>query len=93
MAKLARRIVVHGMVQGVGFRYFVRRSAKRLSLTGNVCNLAEGTVEIIVEGSPEVLEEFIGEVRKGPPGARVKRVDINDIAVSGGYSTFLIEGW
>ena len=93
MAKLARRIVVHGMVQGVGFRYFVRRSGKRLGLTGNVCNLADGAVEIVAEGSPEVLDDFIGEVRKGPPGARVKQVDIHDIAVSGGYSTFLIEGW
>ena len=93
MAKLARRIVVHGMVQGVGFRYFVRRSGKRLGLTGNVCNLADGAVEIVAEGSPEVLEEFIGEVRKGSPAAQVKRVEIHDIAVSGGYSTFLIEGW
>jgi len=90
---LARRIVVHGMVQGVGFRYFVRRSGKQLGLTGNVCNMADGTVEIVVEGSPEVLEDFIGEVRNGPPGARVKRVEIHDVAVSGRYPTFLIEGW
>jgi len=90
---LARRIVVRGMVQGVGFRYFVQRSGKRLGLAGNVCNLADGTVEIVVEGSPEVLEEFIGEVRKGPPAAQVKRVEIHDIAVSGRYPTFLIEGW
>ena len=93
MAKLARRIIVHGMVQGVGFRYFVRRVGRRLGLTGNVCNLPDGTVEIVVEGSPELLEEFIGEVRKGPPSAQVERADIHEIAVSGRYPMFLIEGW
>ncbi len=93
MAKLARRIIVHGMVQGVGFRFFVRRVGRRLALTGNVCNLPDGTVEIVVEGSPELLEEFIGEVKKGPPSAQVERVDIHDIAVSGRYPMFLIEGW
>ena len=93
MAKLARRIVVHGRVQGVGYRYFVRRSGQRTGLTGNVCNLADGTVEIVAEGSPEALEEFIGEVRKGPPGAKVKRVEIHDTVVSGKYPAFLIEGW
>jgi acylphosphatase len=93
MAKLARRIIVHGMVQGVGFRYFVRRAGRRLDLTGNVCNLPDGTVEIVVEGSLELLEEFIGTVRKGPPAAQVERVDIHDIAVSDRYPTFLIEGW
>jgi acylphosphatase len=93
MAKQARRIHVHGMVQGVGFRYFVQRTGKRLGLTGDVRNAPDGTVEIVVEGSPEQLEEFLREVGKGPPGAHVERLESHDIAVSGRYSTITIEGW
>jgi len=93
MAEQARRIVVHGMVQGVGFRYFVQRIGKRLGLTGDVCNLPDGTVEIVAEGTPEQMEEFVREVRKGPPLAYVKRLDIHEIAVCGRYPTFMVEGW
>ncbi|MGA2260201.1 MAG: acylphosphatase [Acidobacteriota bacterium] len=93
MAHQARRIIVHGMVQGVGFRYFVQRVGKRQGLVGDVCNLPDATVEIVVEGTPGLIEEFIGEVRKGPPMAHVERLEIHDIAVSGRYRTFMIEGW
>ncbi len=93
MASQARRIIVHGMVQGVGFRYFVQRVGKRLGLTGDTRNLPDSTVEIVVEGTPEPVEEFIREVRKGPPAAHVDRLEIHGIAVSGRYPTFMIEGW
>jgi acylphosphatase len=93
MAKQARRITVHGMVQGVGFRFFVQRVGRRLGLTGDVRNLPDWTVEIVVEGNPGPLEEFIREVRRGPPMAHVERLEIHDIAVSGSYSSFSIEGW
>ena len=93
MAKQARRIIVHGMVQGVGFRYFVQRLGKRLGLTGNVCNLPDGTVEIVVEGSPGPMEDFTREVRTGPPMAVVDRLEVHDIAFSGRYPTFMTEGW
>ena len=81
------------MVQGVGFRYFVQRVGTRLGLTGNVCNCDDGTVEIVAEGNPKRLLDFIQEVRKGPSMARVLRVDVNDIPAEGNYSTFQIEGW
>jgi len=93
MSKQARRIVVHGMVQGVGFRYFVRRVADRLELTGDVRNLPDNTVEIVAEGTPRKLDDLISEVRNGPPSAVVDRLEIHDIQVSGRYRTFLIEGW
>lgn len=93
MAHQARRIIVHGMVQGVGFRYFVQRVGKRQGLIGDVRNLPDSTVEIVVEGTPGLIEEFIGEVRKGPSMAYVERLEIHDIAVSGRYRTFMIEGW
>ena len=93
MTKQARRITVHGMVQGVGFRYFVQRVGRRLGLTGDVRNRFDFTVEIVAEGNPGQLEEFIREVRKGPPMAHVERLEIEDIAVNGSYSGFLVEGW
>ena len=93
MARQARRIVVHGLVQGVGFRYFVQRTGNRLNVTGDVRNQPDATVEIVVEGTPARLEKFIGEVRNGPPMARVERLEIHEVAVSDRYPTFLIEGW
>ncbi len=93
MSSQAKHIIVHGRVQGVGFRYFVQHAGTRLGLTGNVCNCDDGTVEIIAEGNPKRLQDFIQEVRKGPSMARVLRVDVNDIPAEGNYSTFQIEGW
>ncbi len=89
----AKRIVVHGWVQGVGFRFFVRDAGIRLGLTGNVSNLPDSTVEIIVEGNPKRIEEFIAEVRKGPSLARVERLEIQELPGGGSYSTFHIEEW
>jgi acylphosphatase len=89
----ARRIVVHGRVQGVGFRYFVRNIGTRLGLTGNVSNLPDSTVEIIVEGNPTRIVEFIREVQEGPSLARVDRLEIQDLPGGGSYSTFQLEGW
>jgi acylphosphatase len=93
MTRQARHILVHGMVQGVGFRYFVQRLGKKLGLVGDVSNLADATVEIFVEGPPHQLEAFTGEVRKGPAMAHVERLDIHEMPVAGNYSTFTIEGW
>ena len=93
MAMQAKRIVVHGRVQGVGFRYFVQHAANRLGLTGNVRNCPDSTVEILVEGNPKKIIEFINEVERGPSLARVQRVDVADIPVDGTYGSFLIEGW
>jgi acylphosphatase len=93
MATQAKRIIVHGRVQGVGFRYFVQHMGTRLGLTGNVRNSPDSTVEIIVEGNPKKIVEFINEVEKGPSLARVQRVDVADIPVEGTYGSFSIEGW
>ncbi len=89
----AKRIVVRGRVQGVGFRFFVRNVGMRLGLTGNVSNLPDSTVEVIVEGDPGRVVEFIREVQKGPSLARVERLEIQDLPGGGSYSAFHIEGW
>ena len=64
-------IVVKGMVQGVGFRYFVRQQAGRLGLCGSVRNLYDGNVDIQVQGDRSLIEEFIDIVKVGPRSARV----------------------
>lgn len=66
---------VSGRVQGVGFRYFVVRSATSLGLSGWVRNRADGAVELLAEGPRGALEELVETVRRGPPGARVTSVE------------------
>ena len=93
MAFEAKHVIVHGRVQGVGFRYFVQRAAVRLGLTGNVCNCADSTVEIVVQGPAPKVEQFLEEVRKGPPMSWVERVEVHDMHARSNYRSFLIEGW
>ena len=57
-----RRIVYRGRVQGVGFRYTTRGIAARFDVSGYVKNLRDGTVEVVVQGVPEVVDAFLGEM-------------------------------
>jgi acylphosphatase len=66
------RAVVSGMVQGVGFRYFVQRLAWHCDVTGWCRNRSDGTVEIVGTASPQALEAFLAGVGEGPPGAGVE---------------------
>jgi acylphosphatase len=93
MAIQAKRIVVHGRVQGVGFRFFVQHTGNHLGVTGNVRNCPDATVEILVEGEPRRIAQFLREVEKGPSLSRVNRVDVYDTEPSGDYGSFQIEGW
>jgi acylphosphatase len=74
----AVRLLLSGRVQGVGFRFFVRRLGEELGLAGRVRNLPDGRVEIVAAGDGETLARFKEEVRVGPPGARVSRVEESD---------------
>jgi len=93
MAAHAKQIIVHGRVQGVGFRYFVQHVGNSLGLVGNVRNCPDSTVEIVVEGNESKISEFIRKIESGPSLARVQRVDVLDIPVQNTFSSFLIEGW
>jgi acylphosphatase len=93
MAIRAKHMIVHGRVQGVGFRYFVQHAGNRLGVVGDVRNCPDSTVEIVVQGSEKQITEFIKQVEKGPALARVERVDVVDVPVQGTYNTFSIEGW
>lgn len=65
---------VHGRVQGVSFRYYTRRRATELGLTGHVRNAWDGTVEVVAEGQRASLEELLAFLRVGPPAAIVTEV-------------------
>ena len=85
---LARRFIVRGRVQGVGFRYFAVRAARRAGVTGTVRNLPEGSVEAIAEGTKSALADFRAELERGPDYARVTSVDTSEIAPTGRYASF-----
>lgn len=76
---LRYHMLVSGLVQGVGFRYFVWQNALRLHLTGWVKNLDSGDVELEAEGSADKLDAFIKQVEKGPRFSRVDFVKIDAI--------------
>jgi acylphosphatase len=67
-----RRVIVHGRVQGVGFRYSLTRAAQ----TQGVAGWADGTLEAVLEGEPEAVESLIRLSREGPRGAQVERVEL-----------------
>jgi acylphosphatase len=71
----AVRFLVHGVVQGVGCRWFVLREARRLGLSGWVANRADGSVEVVADGQAHALGELERLLGRGPIGARVERVD------------------
>jgi len=73
-AQIARRYFVSGIVQGVGFRYFIQDEAERLRLSGYVRNLRDGRVEAYAIGSAETLARLRTIIERGPPGAMVQHV-------------------
>lgn len=74
-AALTRCFLVRGLVQGVGFRWFVREEARRRGLTGCVRNLPDGSVEVVVRGPQPVIGELEEALARGPAGARVDRLE------------------
>jgi acylphosphatase len=77
--RVARRYLISGRVQGVGFRFFAEAVASFEGLHGWVQNLPDGRVEIAVEGESEAVERFEGKVRRGPPAARVTDVQVEEM--------------
>jgi acylphosphatase len=88
--RVARRYLVSGRVQGVGFRYFAHAAASREGLHGWVRNLPDGRVEAAVEGDADAIERFEWALRHGPPGARVEQLDIEHTAPDGRDSGFTV---
>ena len=84
--------VIHGRVQGVGFRYFVTRQARSLGLAGWVRNQADGSVEVKAEGGRAELDRLLERLRNGPPGARVTVVDETWSQGEASYRGFEVTG-
>ncbi|MEJ2278995.1 MAG: acylphosphatase [Candidatus Lokiarchaeota archaeon] len=82
---------VHGVVQGVGFRYSTRERARRLGISGYVRNMYDGTVEVMAEGDARKLASLLAWLKTGPPGAYVERVDSHPVTFRGIYKNFNIE--
>jgi len=87
---MARRFVIGGRVQGVGFRWFTHAAAMREGVTGYVRNLPDGRVEAFVEGAAEAVVRVERAIRMGPPGARISTVNVIDEDPTGAYKTFSI---
>jgi acylphosphatase len=80
---VARRVLVHGSVQGVFFRDTTRRKAEQRGIAGWVRNRDDGTVEAFFEGDPDAVDALVAFAREGPRGADVERVDVDDAAPEG----------
>jgi acylphosphatase len=73
---IRRRLIVHGRVQGVGFRWAIARAAESRGVSGWAVNRADGTVEAVLEGEPDAVESVVRLSKEGPRGAQVDRVDV-----------------
>ncbi|WP_242122559.1 acylphosphatase [Sphingobium sp. Sx8-8] len=83
MSIIARHLMILGRVQGVFYRNWTVETANSLHLAGWVRNRMDGSVEILVEGSTEAVDQFIAFAHDGPPAARVARIEISEIAPEG----------
>lgn len=75
---IRRRLIVHGFVQGVGFRYSLARQAQSRGVDGYAANEPDGTVEVVLEGEPDAVDALVRWCEQGPRGAVVERVEAFD---------------
>lgn len=80
---IRRRVVAHGLVQGVSFRETTRETAEAAGVAGWVRNRPDGVVEAVFEGAASAVDELVAHCRVGPPGARVDRIDVVDESPAG----------
>ena len=85
-------VVVRGRVQGVAFRWYTQREARRLGLTGWVRNRPDGSVRLVVEGPRPVLDQFWEWLARGPDRARVDHRELHRGEASGKFTDFTIDG-
>ncbi len=88
---IARKLLITGSVQGVGFRYFAQRVASRHQVRGYIKNLADGRVEAFVQGSEKAVNAFRDDMSAGPTYSRVSEVEEIVLEPSTEYTTFRIE--
>ncbi len=88
---IARKYLIRGQVQGVGYRFFAQRVAARHQVVGYVRNLADGRVEVVAEGTRENVEGLKHDLAAGPDYGMVEGVEELNLDPLGTYKTFLIE--
>jgi acylphosphatase len=88
---VARKFLISGDVQGVGYRFFAQRAAAKHQVVGYVRNCPDGTVEALAEGPASNVELFKHDLAAGPQWALVQQVEEINLEPSGRYSTFRIE--
>jgi acylphosphatase len=89
--KVARKFIISGTVQGVGFRFFTQRAAARHQVLGYVRNLKDGRVEALAEGDSKSVEEFKHELLTGPTYSKVEEIEETVLEPSNLYISFRIE--
>ncbi len=88
--RVARKCFISGRVQGVGFRYFAYTLAREYDLGGYVRNLADGRVEVFVQGDSDLLDKFLSKLQKGPRLSIVDDTMVEEAAPDERYATFTI---
>jgi acylphosphatase len=88
---VARKFIISGMVQGVGFRFFTQRAAARHQVLGYVRNLRDGRVEALAEGNEKAVEEFKHDLTAGPTFSKVEEIEELVLEPSNLYTSFRIE--
>jgi acylphosphatase len=91
MTRIARRFIISGDVQGVGYRFFAQRAAARHQVTGYVKNLDDGRVEVLAEGPAQDVELLKHDLAAGPRFGFVEHVEEINVDPIGSYSSFRIE--
>jgi len=88
-----RRVKVYytGYVQGVGFRWYCQKIAKKLGLVGWVKNLSDGNVEILVEGEDSTIKDFLSQLKSGYLGRNISNIEIFEEKYSGEFNDFDIK--
>jgi acylphosphatase len=76
---MTRRFLVRGRVQGVGYRWFVRRKAEELGIAGRATNLDDGSVEVVARGGEAALAELARVLERGPSMAQVTSVEVTEL--------------
>ena len=85
------KALIHGRVQGVGYRFFAERFALELGITGYAKNLYNGDVEVVAQAEKVVLETFLAKLREGPRMSKVTDIDVEWQSVSEQYPNFDIQ--
>jgi acylphosphatase len=83
---VTKHLIISGRVQGVGYRNYMAYKARQFQITGWVRNLADGSVEAVIQGTPENVEALIVRAHRGPPKAAVSRVTVSE--ASGHFTDF-----